>query len=163
NRPFVLLAIGVVSSCLLAFTPYRPDVNPNALPVGIDAPEYIQWVSQMLQRPVPDALAYAFSQASRGSRPLSLLFPYAISNLFGVGADVSVKSYPLLLGPLLVLSSFLFVFLGHGDKRLAALAGLMTAFSFQLTVGIWAGYYANWLALAESYLLLGILLRFYKS
>ena len=163
NRPIALLAIGIVSSFLLALTPYRPDINANALPVGIDTPEYIQWVSQMLQRPVPDALAYAFTQASSGSRPLSLLFPYAISGLFGTPADVSVEYYPLFLGPLLVLSSFMFMFLGHGDKRMAALVGLMTAFSFQLTVGIWAGYYANWLALAESYLLLGILLRFHKT
>jgi hypothetical protein len=113
----------------------------------------------MVQRPVFDSLTYAFTQASNGSRPVSLLVPYAVSSLFGVHGDVAVKFYPLFLAPLLVVSSFLFVYLGHGDKRVASLVGLMTAFSFQFTVGMWAGYYANWLALAESYLLLGFLLR----
>jgi hypothetical protein len=83
-----------------------------------------------------------------------------VSSLFGVRVDVAVKFYPLFLAPLLVVSSFLFVYLGHGDKSTAGLVGLMTAFSFQFTVGMWAGYYASWLALAESYLLLGFLLRF---
>ena len=163
GNPLAILAIGMASSCFLAFTPYRPDINPTGSPVGTDAQVYILWVNQMLQRPIPGALAYAFSGASNGSRPLSLIFPYVVSGLFGVQADVAVKIYPLFLAPLLVVSSFLFVFLAHGDKHTAGLVGLMTAFSFQFTVGMWAGYYANWLALAESYLYLGILMRFSKS
>ena len=86
-----------------------------------------------------------------------------MSALLGVQGDVSVKFYPLLLAPLLVISSFLFVLLGFGDKRTAGLVAMMTTLSFQFTVGMWAGYYANWLALAESYLFLGIILRFSNS
>src|SRR3989442_278416 len=163
QHPIAVLGIGMVSACALAYTPYRSDINPGGTPVGVDTPLYIQWVNQMLQRPIFDALGYAFSKASNGSRPLSLIFPYAIASLFGVQADVAVKFYPLFLAPLLVVASFLFVYLGLGDKRTAGLVGLMTAFSFQFTVGMWAGYYANWLALAESYLLLGMLLRFASS
>jgi len=163
GRPLAVLAVGMVSASVLAFMPYRPDINPTGSPAGIDTSEYIQWVNQMLQRPVPDALGYAFGQVSNGSRPLSLVLPYVISAVFRVQGDVSVKFYPLFLAPLLVVSSFLFVFLGLGDKRVAGLVSLLTAFSFQLTVGMWAGYYANWLALAESYLLLGILVRFSNS
>ena len=163
RRPLAIVSIGVVSAILLALLPYRPELNPAGIPVGTDAPEYVQWVNQMLQRPVPEALAYAFGQASNGSRPLSLIFPYLMSGLLGVQGDVSVKLYPLILGPLLVISSYSFVFFGLGDKRTSALVALMTAFSFQFTVGMWAGYYANWLALAESYLFLGVVLRFCKS
>ena len=163
KSPLAVLAIGMVSSCFLAFTPYRADINAAGTPVGTDTPVYILWVNQMLQRPIPSALAYAFSQASNGSRPLSLIFPYLVSGLFGVQADTAVKIYPLFLAPLLVVSSFLFVSLAHGDKHTAGLVGLMTAFSFQFTVGMWAGYYANWLALAESYVYLGIIVRFSKS
>src|SRR3989442_9202269 len=163
QHPIAVLGIGMVSACALAYTPYRSDINPGGTPVGVDTPLYIQWVNQMLQRPIFDALGYAFSKASNGSRPLSLIFPYAMASLFGVRADVAVKFYPLFLAPLLVVASFMFVYLGHGDKRTAGLVGLMTAFSFQFTVGMWAGYYANWLALAESYVYLGILVRFSKS
>ena len=163
QRPLAILSISMASAFLLALLPYRPDINPAGIPVGTDTPEYIQWVNQMLQKPVPQALGYAFSQASNGSRPLSLIFPYIMSALLGVSGDVSVKFYPLLLAPLLVISSFLFVLLGFGDKRTAGLVAMMTTFSFQFTVGMWAGYYSNWLALAESYLFLGIILRFSYS
>src|SRR5207237_6123315 len=57
----------------------------------------------------------------------------------------------------------MFVFCGCRNTRVAGLARLLTAFSFQFTVGMWAGYYANWLALGESYLFLGLLLRFSNS
>ena len=159
GSPLAVLLVGMASACILAIMPYRPDVNPAGIPVGADTSAYIFWVNQMLQKSIPDGLVYAFRQASNGDRPLSLIIPYVMSGIFGVQSDATVKFYPLFLGPLLVVSTFLFVSLGFGDKHTAGLVGLMTAFSFQLTVGMWAGYYANWLALAESFLLMGFLLR----
>jgi len=163
GRPLAVLLVGMASTCFLAIMPYRPDVNSAGTPVGADTSAYIFWVNQMLQKSIPDGLVYAFRQASNGDRPLSLIIPYAISGIFGVQSDAAVKFYPLLLGPLLVVSTFLFVSLGFGHKHTAGLVGLMTAFSFQFTVGMWAGYFANWLALAESFLLTGFLLRWISS
>ncbi len=145
SHPRLILGISIIASIFLGFVPYRPDLNPNGSLVGIDTPLYAQWVNQMLQRPIFGAVGYAFVQASDGSRPLSLLFPYAIS------------------GPLLAISSFVFVARGQGDERKAALASLMTSLSFQITVGLWAGFYANWLALAEAYFLLSAILKVSKS
>jgi hypothetical protein len=46
---------------------------------------------------------------------------------------------------------------------MAGLTAILTAGSSVVTVGIWASYYANWLALIETYLLLGFLLNSMQS
>src|SRR5438445_13622844 len=83
--------------------------------------------------------------------------------MFGGSADLGMRLYPIFLGPLLTISSFVFVAKGQGNERKAALSSLMTALSFQITVGLWAGFYANWLALAEAYFLLSAILKLSKS
>jgi len=163
SHPRLILGISIIASIFLGFVPYRPDLNPNGSLVGMDTPLSAQWVNQMLQGPIFGAVGYAFVQASDGSRPLSLLFPYAISGLVGAPADLGMMLYPMFLGPLLAISSFVFVARGQGDERKAALASLMTSLSFQITVGLWAGFYANWLALAEAYFLLSAILKVSKS
>ena len=46
---------------------------------------------------------------------------------------------------------------------MAILTALLAAGSFATTVGIWASYYANWLALIEAYLFFGVFLRSIQS
>src|SRR5438132_11685584 len=48
SRPRLLLIISLASSLLLAFVPYRPDLNPNVTLVVIDNPNYVTCISQML-------------------------------------------------------------------------------------------------------------------
>ena len=50
SRPRLLLVISFAASILLAFIPYRPDLNPNGALVGVDSPTYVTWISQMLAR-----------------------------------------------------------------------------------------------------------------
>src|SRR5207253_9704536 len=73
SRPRLLLIISLVASILLAFVPYRPDLNPNATFLGVDSPTYVTWISQMLARPVPQALQYSFVAGLDGFRPILLL------------------------------------------------------------------------------------------
>jgi len=40
---------------------------------------------------------------------------------------------------------------------------LLSAFSFVATVGMWGGFFANWLAIIEAYILLTLLLRFLRT
>jgi len=75
----------------------------------------------------------------------------------------AVEFLPAVLGPLLVMSTFLFVREGQQSERMAGVASLFSAFSFNATVGMWAGFYANWLALAEAYLFLAFLLGFFRT
>lgn len=117
----------------------------------------------MLQRNPLDAISYAFGNASLGSRPLPLIALYSAAYLGGFHAEQVVKFFPLALGPLLVISSFFFVQKGIGNESLAGVSALLTAFSFNITVGMWASYYANWLAMAEAYLFSAFLLVYSRS
>ena len=162
SHPRVLLAVSLAASFLLALVPYRLDLNPTGSLIGIDSPLYVTWVNQMLARPLPQALQYSFVQGLDGSRPLLLVILYAIASL-GVSPTQIIEYLPAILAPLLSLSTFIFVRFGHGSRSLAGLTALFTPFSFYLTVGLWGGYYANWLALILAYLSLTCLLVYSKT
>ncbi len=162
SRPRLMLCVSLTTSALLAFVPYRPDLNPTGSLVGIDSPLYVTWINQMLARPVPQALQYSFVAGLEGSRPLLLVLLYMIGSL-GVSPAQIIEYLPMLLAPLLSLSSYIFVRFGQGSPGLAGLTALFTPLSFYLSVGLWGGYYANMLALIFAYLFLTLLLLFSKS
>ena len=160
--PGLLLVIAMTIAGLVACFPYLPGLNPNGNIVGTDTPTYINWTRQMLTRPFPQAISYAFSEADRGFRPLPLILFYSIASL-GVRPDQVVEFSPLIFGPLLSLSSFVFVRTGSGDSGTAAVAALVASFSFDVTVGIWAGYLANWLAMIIAFFFLAGFFLFERS
>ena len=150
RNPRLLLIIAMTVGGLLCCLPYLPELNPNRVAVGVDTPTYIQWTSQMLGKPLTQALMFAFGQADSGFRPLPLLLFYSIASL-GFRPDLTVEFSPLILAPLLSLSTYVFVNVGTGDRGTAAIAALVSAFSFDETVGVWAGYLANWIAMILAY------------
>ena len=160
--PGLLLVIAMTVAGLLACFAYLPGLNPNGNPVGLDTPTYIDWTRQMLTRPVPQAISYAFSGADQGFRPLPLILFYSIASL-GVTPEQAVEFSPLILGPLLSLSVFVFVRAGSGENGTAAITALVASFSFDVTVGIWAGYLANWLAMIIAFFLLAGFFFFERS
>src|SRR3989442_4940514 len=161
SRPRLMLAISLVVSSLLAFVPYRPDLKPNGVLVGIDSPSYVTWINQMLQRPLLQALQYSFVEGLDGSRPL-LLIPLYLAASAGISPNLIIEYLPMVLAPLLSLSTYIFVRLGQGSASLAGLTALFTSASFYITVGLWGGYYANMLGMIEAYLFLTFLLLFSK-
>jgi len=162
SRPRLLLIVSLAASILLAFVPYRPDLNPNGVLVGVDSPTYVTWINQMLSKPIPQALQYSFVEGLDGSRPLLLIVLYMVASL-GVSPSQIIEYLPILLAPLLALSTYAFVKFGQGNASFAALAALFTPFTFYLPVGLWGGYYANMAALVFAYLFLTVLLLFSKS
>ena len=162
SHPRLLLAISLAVSLLLAIVPYRSDLNPTGSLIGIDSSLYVNWITQMLARPFPQALQYSFVEGLDGSRPLLLLILYAIAAL-GISPTQIIEYLPAVLAPLLSLSTFIFVRFGQGSPGLAGLTALFTPFSFYLTVGLWGGYYANMLALIFVFLFMTLLLAFSKS
>ena len=162
SHPRLMLAVSLFISSLLAFVPYRPDLNPSGALVGIDSPTYVTWISQMTAKPLVQALQYSFVTGLDGSRPLLLILLYLVASA-GVSPDIIIEYLPIVLAPLLSLSSYFFVRYGHGSANFAALAALFTPLSFYVTMGMWGGYYANMLGLIEAYLFLTCLLLFSKS
>ena len=162
SRPRLLLIISLAASILLAFVPYRPDFNPAGTLVGVDSPAYVTWISQMLTLPIPQALQYSFVEGPDGSRPLLLIILYMVASL-GVSPSQIIEYLPMILAPLLTLSTYAFIRFGQGNASFAALTALFTPFSFYLPVGLWGGYYANMAALILTYLFLTLLLLFSRS
>lgn len=162
SHPKLMLAISLFISSLLAFVPYRPDLNPTGALVGIDSPTYVTWINQMLQRPLPQAIQYSFVEGLDGSRPLLLIPLYLVAST-GISPNVIIEFLPIVLASLLSFSSYIFVRFGQGSARLAGLTALFTSTSFYITVGMWGGYYANMLGMIEAYLFLTCLLLFSKS
>jgi len=159
-----LLASTLLSTSAFGLTPYRPDLNPQGNLVGVDTTNYSTLVGNMLAKSATDAVHYSFvDPIFNGSRPFALLFLYVISTLSGTNASSALRLAPALLAPLLAGTCFIFVQCGLGDRRAAVLAALLSVCSYQVSVGIWAGYYANWLALVESYLFLTSVLLFTKT
>ena len=163
SRPRLLLSIAIAAAVLLALIPYRHDLNPSMTPIGIDAHYYIDAVNQMLQRAPAAAASYAMGNAWAGSRPLLLIPMYLTAATGLVSVNQTIEALPVILGPLLAVSTFIFVREGSRNERVAGVASLFSALSFNVTVGLWAGFYANWLALAEAYLFLAALLGFLRT
>lgn len=162
SRPWLVLITSLVASVLLAFIPYRPDLNPTGSLVGVDSQLYAGWINQMLALSFPQAIRYSFVQGFDGSRPL-LLLPLYLVGTMGVAPSTIIEYLPTALAPLLSLSVYVFVLYGQRNSSLAGLTSLFTTFSFYTTVGLWGGYYANWLALILAFWFMRMLLVFSKS
>src|SRR5205809_2221252 len=136
SRPRLLLIISLAASILLAFVPYRPDLNPNGTLVGVDSPTYVTWISLMLSKPIAQALQYSFVEGLDGSRPLLLVILYMVASL-GVSPSQIIEYLPMILAPLISLSAYAFVRLGQGSASIAGLTTLFTPISFYVPVGFW--------------------------
>src|SRR5437667_4367063 len=162
SHPRLMLAISLCISSLLAFVPYRPDLNPAGGLVGIVSPLFLSWIGQMLARPLQQALQYSFVEGLEGSRPLLLVLLYLVASA-GISPSQILEYLPMVLAPLLSLSTYIFVRYGQGSSILAGVTVIFSSASFYTTVGLWGGYYANWLALILVYLFLTSLLVFSRS
>ena len=163
RRPRLLLVLAVIMAMLLGLVPYRPELNPAMTPVGVDAHYYVDWVNQMLQLSPAGAFSYALGSASYGSRPLLLLPLYLVVSSGVITTIQAVEFLPAVLGPLLALSTFHFVREGQQNEKMAGVVSIFSVFSFDATVGMWAGFFANWLAIVEAYIFLAVLLGFLRA
>jgi len=162
SQPKIMLAIGVVVSTLLPLVPNRPDFNQSGSLIGVDSPLYLSWLQQMIALPLPQAIHFSFVSGLDGSRPLLLLLLYLVSST-GVAPTLIIEFLPVVLSPLLSLSTFVFVKTGFGNSEIAGLTSILTPVSFYTTVGLWGGYYANWLALIFVYLFLASLMIYLRG
>ena len=73
-----------------------------------------------------------------------------------------VEYSPMLFAPLLVLVTFFLTRELTGNDKISIVASLLSAISFQTLIGIYSGFYANWLALILGYSAFGLLVRCLK-
>jgi hypothetical protein len=139
----VVLAVIVSAfiSCLFVVFTVLPWSNPTGMLVSVDSPVYYGWISHMKTLDVNSALSFAFSN----DRAIFLVLGYALS--FVAPTVVVVQSAAALL---LVLLTFVTVFvlrLLSSSRMVQVLGVLLVPFSFSALGLIFAGYFANMLAL----------------
>ncbi|MEP0825288.1 MAG: hypothetical protein HRF40_07375, partial [Nitrososphaera sp.] len=157
------LALCVLLSIIIAIIPHLGTVNPDTRQVGVDTHYYVTWVGALNNSTsAQDFLYQAFvQQGGRGDRPVSLIFIYALQ---ATGADLFslVEFSPLILGPALVLAIYFLTRELTSNTVTSLFAAFLTAISFQTMIGIYAGFYSNWLALIVGNISFIFLFRFLK-
>ncbi|MEM2941567.1 MAG: hypothetical protein QW304_08490, partial [Thermoproteota archaeon] len=153
----VILVFSVLLSVFLVVYPYSPRLNPTGRPLSVDVASYVNIMVNMTSLPTPIAsIDWAFRTQERSIYLVSL---YLLDMVFKAEMESIVKYSPVFLSPILVLSVYLFVKQGTGDRVAASLSAFFTACSINTVAGMVAGFFANWLALGVAYLALMLLLR----
>ena len=155
NQKLVLsvLVLAIVLSILFVIFTLLPSSNPTNMLVSVDAPAYNEMITHMRSGDVDSAFSYAFAN----DRTMYLLLAYSLSFVFGQ-VNVIQFSAALLISLFCVVVFFamrFFVKLPYAGL----FAILMVPFSFQGLGLIYAGYFANMLALIFVFLFFIVLIK----
>lgn len=149
DRRYVMLSsvvVSVVVCCLFVVFTLLPSVNPTHMLVSVDAPDYYQWIENMRSVDVGSAFSFAFTN----DRALFLVLAYVLSFVLG-----SVGVVQVIAGLLIVLFGIVCLLVLRvlcGLRDVWVLGVLLVPFSFQALGLIYAGYFANMLALTFVFL-----------
>lgn len=155
TKPYfsLLLICSVVFSFLVALYPYLPGLNMNMRPIGVDIPLYEDWLLKLENKDVFGVFTRAFFE--HPDRPLSLLVMYFVKYVSGFSALSVAQFCPLILAPAVVLAVYFFMREANHSGWVPSLAAFLSLSSFHITVGMYAGFLSNWMAIIESYLFMG--------
>ncbi|MEW6604824.1 MAG: hypothetical protein AB1351_09090 [Thermoproteota archaeon] len=163
----ILLAAFALLSILLIMIAHSPLVNEDNGTVGVDTGFYVNWINVLDQsKTIDEFLTQAFVIQSNGERPLTLIFILATTKLIEIytnNLSLAIEYIPVILGPALVIAVYFLTRQLTASDIASILAAFFTAISFHTLIGIYAGFYANWLALIIGYFSFVFLLRFLKQ
>jgi hypothetical protein len=158
SAQFTWIVLFMILSITLALIPHNPAINKDNQKISFDTIYYAKWVKSLAEaKDAQQFLQQAFVDqppSLRGDRPLTLIFLFTITKIANNGADIffTIEHIAVVLGPaLVVVVFFLTRELTSKNDTVSLLASFITAVSFHMLVGIYTGYYANWLALVVGY------------
>jgi hypothetical protein len=164
NLKIVCLAIFMTLAALLVLIPHQPFNNKLDQDIGVDTKYYVKWVNDLRKSTnIQEFMHKAFVVNSNGDRPVSLMLLFAVGEITGSDLTFTFEHLPVILGPTLVLVIFFLTRALTSDDTSALMASFLTAISFQVLIGIYAGLYANWIALIFGYSAVLFLVRFLKN
>ena len=164
RKKTIYLSLVILLSMIIAVIPHLSTVNSDGQQVGVDTGYYVNWVRSLANSTGPSDLLYqAFVVQDEGHRPLSLLFIFSIYEVTQLDLPILVEFLPLILGPALILVVFLLTKELTSNDLIAITSAFVTTVSFQVLIGIYAGFYSNWVALIIGYLSLVFMFRFLKQ
>jgi hypothetical protein len=161
-----ILLISMILSVVLVLIPQHPLINPDNRDIGVDTHYYVTWIRELAKsKNISDLIYQAFVvQGQSGDRPLSLLFLFVVYQLVG-GNNLSgvIEHFPIILGPGIVLAFYVLTLELTRNEKIALIAAFFGAISFHTLIGIYSGFYANWLALIVGYISIAFLFRYLRS
>jgi hypothetical protein len=164
RNKILYLLLFILLSMILVLIPHQPAINKDDQRIGVDTTYYVNWLGNLTStNNTQDFLRQAFVVQSGGDRPLALMFFFTLVKVLNVDSFHTIEYIPIILGPsLIVVVYFLTRELTSSDIT-SILAAFLTAISFHILIGIYAGFYANWLALIIGYLSFIFLIRFLRE
>ena len=152
-------------SVSLALIPQVSTVNKDNQQIGSDSDEYVQLINILYQTKDPqDFFKTVFFDLMRGDRPLSLIILYLFTVIVNTPILDALEFAPVILGPALVLVVYFFTRELTGNETASLFAASLTGLGyFQISTGIYAGFYANWIALIVGYLSLIFFFKFLRT
>ena len=124
---------------------FSPIINPKGLLIGVDTLYYKTCLQRIIWRGPQEVLTLS------PARSLYLLLMYAVWYSLRLKPKIVVQLMPLMLFPLLTLSSYFMVLKLTNSHTIAALSSLLLVTSPQITVYTYASFQANILGLAIMY------------
>jgi len=156
-----ILINAIILSIVFTYYPYIPTINPDKVSVSVDVVYYVQFINEIINS---NDLGKAFYLAD-GDRPLSLLFFLAVYKLLSFMFDLEtvIKSLPLILAPILIYVIYRFSLILYNDRFDASVTALISVFSYHVTIGIYAGFFANWFALIIMYITMASIVLYLRN
>ena len=160
----ICLVLVMLLSTVLVLIPHQPIINIDKQQIGVDTHYYVGWVGALLNSSSPQGFLYqAFVTQNGGDRPITLIFLYTLHKIVPTTLVDTIEYVPLILGPALIFVAYLLTRELTSNEIASLLAAFLTAVSFQTLIGIYAGFYSNWLAVIIGYLSFVFLLKFLKK
>jgi hypothetical protein len=164
RNKILYLLLFILLSMILVLIPHQPAINKDDQRIGVDTTYYVNWLGNLTStNSTQDFLRQAFVVQSGGDRPLALMFFFTLVKVINLDSFYTIEYIPIILGPpLIILVYFLTRELTSNDIT-SIFAAFLTAISFHVLIGIYAGFYANWLALLIGYVSFIFLIRFLRE
>ena len=147
----LILGCVVAISGFLVLSPY---ISQSRF-VGVDSKTYDTVLSQMIDLEA----ARKIILEDAGPKATYFLLLYLIKALTGLSAMTVVKIAAVIPASLLPISAYLLPRYAARNDSLALLSSLIAVLSFNTTVGMFSGIYANWLALSFVILSFALLIK----
>jgi hypothetical protein len=161
-----ILVLAMILSIILVLIPQHPLINKDNRNIGVDTRWYVTWVGELAKsKNVSDLIHQAFvvQTGGNGDRPLSLLFFFGVYKVVGGNLSEIMEHIPIILGPGTVVAFYFLTLELTRNEKVAVIAAFFGAVSFHTLIGIYAGFYANWIALILGYISIAFLFRYLRS
>lgn len=148
---FIAISGILLISILVTLIPHLPGVNPENRFVGYDSGYYITWIREIDKgENIGELLSIALQQSS-GDRFLSLIIIFGVHWITAIDIEDMIEYIPLILAPLLAFVTYLLTYEISRNSRISLIASFLTPFSIQVSMGIYSGFYSNWIAIIIAY------------